>query len=364
MKKFKKIVLAYSGGLDTSVIIPVAQGDTTRAAKSSPCARPTSARARELDGLEEKALKTGASKLVHRRPEQGIRRGLHLPHPQGGREVRGRIPAGHLVCAPHHRQAHHRRLPSRRARTPSPTAAPARATIRCALNWPSRLSRRRCRSSPRGASGNSRAATTRIDYAEAHNIPLRISRETNYSKDKNLWHLSHEGLELEDPANEPQYAGNPRDGRHARSRRRTRPEYVTIDFEKGVPVAARRREDGRASALVWKAQRAGRQARRRHPRHRRKPPGRHEEPRRVRNARRHDPLHRARDARAALPGQEHPALRSSSMALEFADLVYNGQWYTAAARGADAAFVRPRRRRPSPARSSSSSTRATSPARA
>ena len=44
-----------------------------------------------------------------------------------------------------------------------------------------------------------------IDYAEAHNIPLKINRETNYSKDKNLWHLSHEGLDLEDPANEPQY---------------------------------------------------------------------------------------------------------------------------------------------------------------
>ena len=42
-----------------------------------------------------------------------------------------------------------------------------------------------------------------IDYAEAHNIPLKITRETSYSKDKNLWHLSHEGLDLEDPANEP-----------------------------------------------------------------------------------------------------------------------------------------------------------------
>ena len=44
-----------------------------------------------------------------------------------------------------------------------------------------------------------------IDYAEAHDIPLKISRETNYSKDKNLWHLSHEGLDLEDPKNQPLY---------------------------------------------------------------------------------------------------------------------------------------------------------------
>ena len=77
-----------------------------------------------------------------------------------------------------------------------------------------------------------------IDYAEAHNVPLKISRETNYSKDKNLWHLSHEGLDLEDPANEPQYdkpgflemGVSPIAAPDA-------PTYVTLDFEKGVPVA-------------------------------------------------------------------------------------------------------------------------------
>ena len=77
-----------------------------------------------------------------------------------------------------------------------------------------------------------------IDYAEAHNIPLKINRETNYSKDKNLWHLSHEGLDLEDTGNEPTYEKqgflemgvspvNAPD----------KPTYVEIDFEKGAPVA-------------------------------------------------------------------------------------------------------------------------------
>ena len=77
-----------------------------------------------------------------------------------------------------------------------------------------------------------------IDYAEAHNIPLRINRETNYSKDKNLWHLSHEGLDLENPANEPQYnkegflelGVSPEQAPDV-------PEYVEIEFEKGTPVA-------------------------------------------------------------------------------------------------------------------------------
>ena len=82
-----------------------------------------------------------------------------------------------------------------------------------------------------------------IDYAEAHQIPLKISRETNYSKDKNMWHLSHEGLDLEDPANEPQYEKpgflemgvSPIDAPD-------KPTYITIGFEKGVPVTL----DGKA----------------------------------------------------------------------------------------------------------------------
>ncbi|MBQ9925178.1 MAG: argininosuccinate synthase, partial [Clostridia bacterium] len=77
-----------------------------------------------------------------------------------------------------------------------------------------------------------------IDYAEAHNIPLKISRETNYSKDKNLWHLSHEGLDLEDPGNEPLYnkEGFLEMGVSPEQAPDT-PTYVEIEFEKGIPVA-------------------------------------------------------------------------------------------------------------------------------
>ena len=76
-----------------------------------------------------------------------------------------------------------------------------------------------------------------IEYAEAHNIPLKINRETNYSKDKNLWHLSHEGLDLEDPANEPQY-NKPGFLEMCVSPEQApdEPTYVTIHFEKGVPT--------------------------------------------------------------------------------------------------------------------------------
>jgi len=77
-----------------------------------------------------------------------------------------------------------------------------------------------------------------IDYAEAHNVPLKINRETNYSKDKNMWHLSHEGLDLEDAGNEPLYE---KEGFLEMSVSPTKapdtPTYVTLEFEAGVPVA-------------------------------------------------------------------------------------------------------------------------------
>lgn len=75
-----------------------------------------------------------------------------------------------------------------------------------------------------------------IDYAEKKGIPLNVSRETSYSKDKNLWHLSHEGVDLEDPANEPDYDKILEMG-VSPEKAPDKPTYVTLSFEKGVPVA-------------------------------------------------------------------------------------------------------------------------------
>ena len=96
-----------------------------------------------------------------------------------------------------------------------------------------------------------------IDYAEAHNVPLKISRETNYSKDKNLWHLSHEGLDLEDPANEPDLD---KEGFLEMSvspyQAPDEPTYVTIDFEAGAPVAFNG-EKMKASKIIEKLNEVG-----------------------------------------------------------------------------------------------------------
>ena len=118
------------------------------------------------------------------------------------------------------------------------TAAPARATTRSGSSWPSSGLLLSMKIIAPWREWDIKSRDEEIDYAEAHNVPLKISRETNYSKDKNLWHLSHEGLDLEDPANEPQYdkPGFLEMG-VSPTQAPDEPTYLTLEFEKGAPVA-------------------------------------------------------------------------------------------------------------------------------
>ncbi len=236
MKKenIKKVVLAYSGGLDTSIIIPWLKENYNNCeviAVSGDVGQGT-----ELDGLEEKA-KDRRFQAVCARPEEGLCGGLHLPHPEVRRQVRRSTcwaPALHVPCI----AKAWLRSPSRRVQMPSATAAPARATIRCVSSWPSRHLCPDMAIIAPWREWDIKSRDEEIDYAEAHNVPLKINRETNYSKDKNLWHLSHEGLDLEDPANEPQYnkPGFLELG-VCPEQAPDEPTYVTIHFEKGIPTA-------------------------------------------------------------------------------------------------------------------------------
>ncbi|MBR4954658.1 MAG: argininosuccinate synthase, partial [Clostridia bacterium] len=166
-----------------------------------------------------------------------------------------------------------------------------------------------------------------IDYAEAHNIPLKINRETNYSKDKNLWHLSHEGMDLENPGNEPQYekpgflemSVSPMQAPDA-------PTYVSIDFEKGVPVAL----DGKKMSAkeiilalneiggkngigildIVENRLVGMKSR-----------GIYETPG-------GSILYKAHSVLETICLDKLTAHKKAELALTYADLVYNGQWYT------------------------------------
>ena len=229
----KKFVLAYSGGLDTSIIIPWLKEQyegCTIIAVAADVGLST-----ELDGLEEKAKKTGADKLYILDLKKEFITDYIYPSMQAGAIYENQyllgtsfarpVIAKHIAeiavkenadaivhgCTGKGNDQVRFELGIRAFLPDIPIIAPWRV-------W------------------DIKSRSQEIDYAEAHNVPLRISRETNYSKDKNLWHLSHEGLELEDPANEPKYAGNMELGVTPEEAPDV-PTYVSLAFEKGIPVA-------------------------------------------------------------------------------------------------------------------------------
>ena len=322
-ENIKKVVLAYSGGLDTSIIIPWLKENYNNCEVIAVSGNV--GQADELEGLEEKALKTGASKLyiedlteefvdefivptmkagalyeeyllgtsfarpviAKRIAEIAIAEGAdaicHGCTGKGNDQVRFELTLKHFV-------------------PDMPIIAPWR-------EW------------------DIKSREEEIDYAEAHNIPLKINRETNYSKDKNLWHLSHEGLDLEDVGNEPTYEKkgflemgvSPIDAPDA-------PTYITLDFDKGAPVALNDKkmtakeiilalnELGGANGIglldIVENRLVGMKCR-----------GVYETPGGT-------ILYKAHEYLETLCLDKLTAHKKAELAITFADLVYNGQWYT------------------------------------
>ena len=232
--KIKKVVLAYSGGLDTSIIIPWLKENYNNCEIIAVSGNV--GQADELEGLEEKALKTGASKVYVEDLTDEFVNDIVIPTVQAGakyeeymlgtslaRPIIGKRLAEIALkegadaichgCTGKGNDQVRFELAIKAFAPGMPIIAPWR-------EW------------------DIKSRDEEIDYAEAHNIPLKINRETNYSKDKNMWHLSHEGLDLEDAGNEPQYEKpgflemgvSPIDAPD-------KPTYVTLDFVEGKPVA-------------------------------------------------------------------------------------------------------------------------------
>ncbi|MBO5648761.1 MAG: argininosuccinate synthase [Clostridia bacterium] len=236
MKKenIKKVVLAYSGGLDTSIIIPWLKENYNNCevvAVSGNVGQGT-----ELEGLEEKALATGASKLYIEDLREEYITDYIWPCLKADAKYED-----YLLGTSHARPCIAKRLveialaegadaichgctgkgnDQVRFELTIKAFAPDMGIIAPWREW------------------DIKSRDEEIDYAEAHNIPLKISRETNYSKDKNIWHLSHEGMDLESPANEPLYnkEGFLELGVSPEQAPDT-PTYITIHFEKGIPTA-------------------------------------------------------------------------------------------------------------------------------
>lgn len=323
-KEVKKVVLAYSGGLDTSIIIPWLKenyNDPEIIAVSGDVGQGT-----ELDGLEEKAIKTGASKLIIADLKEEFIQDYVYPTVQAGAIYENRYMLGTSFARPiiAKRIAEIALAEGADAICHGCTGkgndqvrfelaikafAPDMTIIAPWREW------------------DIKSRDQEIDYAEAHNIPLKISRETNYSKDKNIWHLSHEGLDLEDPANEPQYEKkdflemgvSPIDAPD-------KPTYITLHFEKGIPtkldgkelngvemVSALNKlggENGIGLADLVENRLVGMKSR-----------GVYETPGGA-------ILYHAHEVLETITLDKETARIKQYLGIKFADIVYNGQWYT------------------------------------
>ena len=235
MADIKKIVLAYSGGLDTSVIIPWLK-ENYPGCEVIAVAGDVGQGMGELDGLEQKALKTGASKLYVEDLTEEFVNDFIVPTMKAGA-----IYEEYLLGTSFARPVIAQRIAEIALKEGADAIAhgctgKGNDQVRFELTIKHFAPNMKVIAPWREWDIKSREEE--IDYAEAHDIPLKISRETNYSKDKNLWHLSHEGLDLEDPSGEPLYQ---KEGFLEMSvcpeLAPDKPTYVTIGFEKGVPVS-------------------------------------------------------------------------------------------------------------------------------
>jgi argininosuccinate synthase len=320
MKNIKKVVLAYSGGLDTSIIIPwlkenyhceviAVAADVGQGA--------------ELTGLEEKAIKTGASKLYIEDLKKEFVDDFIIPTLKAGAKYEN-----YLLGTSFARPVIAKRIveiakaegadaichgctgkgnDQVRFELTIKAFAPEMTIIAPWRIW------------------DIKSRDEEIDYAQARNIPLSITRETNYSKDKNLWHLSHEGLDLEDPANEPKYDKILELG-VSPEQAPDKATYVTVGFEKGVPVSIDGEkldsvsiieklnklggENGIGLLDIVENRLVGMKSR-----------GVYETPGGT-------ILYQAHETLETLALDKETAHYKAFVAQKFAELVYNGQWYT------------------------------------
>jgi argininosuccinate synthase len=233
-KDIKKVVLAYSGGLDTSIIIPWLKENYNNCEVIAVSGNV--GQADELEGLEEKALKTGASKIYIEDLTEEFVNDYIIPTVQAGA-----LYEGYMLGTSFARPLIAKRIVEIAKKEGAQAIAhgctgKGNDQVRFELAIKAFAPDMKVIAPWREWSIKSREQE--ISYAEAHNIPPKINRETNYSKDKNLWHLSHEGLDLEDAGNEPQY-DKPGFLEMSVSPMAApdEPTYITLDFEKGVPTA-------------------------------------------------------------------------------------------------------------------------------
>ncbi|MGG7142863.1 argininosuccinate synthase [Clostridium nigeriense] len=232
MKKYNKVVLAYSGGLDTSIIISWIKEtyDCEVIAVVGNVGQKD-----ELVGLEEKALKTGASKCYIEDLNKEFVEDYIFPTIQANAVYEGKYLLGTSFARP---------IIGKRLVEIALAEGADAICHGCTGKGNDQV---RFELAVKAFAPNMdiiapwriwdiKSREEEIKYALDREIPISISYETNYSKDKNLWHLSHEGLDLEDPANEPNY-GKILELSNTLEKAPDTATYITLKFEQGIPVA-------------------------------------------------------------------------------------------------------------------------------
>ncbi|WP_028243556.1 argininosuccinate synthase [Pseudobutyrivibrio ruminis] len=230
----EKVILAYSGGLDTTAIIPWLKENYNYEVI---CCCIDCGQGDELDGLEERAKLSGASKLYIEDIVDDFCDNYIVPCVQAGAVYENKYLLGTAMARPG--------IAAKLveiARKEGATAICHGATgkgndqIRFELGIKALAPDIKIIAAWRSDKWTLQSRQDEIDYCKAHGIDLPFSADQSYSRDRNLWHISHEGLELEDPAVEPNYdhllvlTTPPEKAPET-------PEYVTLTFEKGVPTS-------------------------------------------------------------------------------------------------------------------------------
>ena len=232
-KNIKKIILAYSGGLDTSVIIPWLKENYNNCEVIAVVA--DVGQGSELDKIEEKAIKSGASKVYIENIKEEFVEEYIVPAIKAGAKYENKYLLGTALARP--LIAKKLVEVAKKEKTNiicHGCTGKGNDQVRFELTIKAYMPNVQIIAPWR--IWNIKSREEEFEYAKKHNIPLKIKKETNYSKDKNIWHLSHEGLDLENPSNEPKYDEILEMG-VSPEKALDNPTYIEISFEKGKPIA-------------------------------------------------------------------------------------------------------------------------------
>jgi len=249
----EKCVLAYSGGLDTSVMVQWIKENHN---VDVICVCGNLGQAEELDGLEEKALKTGAIKAFIEDQREEFIRDYIYPTMKAGAIYENKYLLGTSFGRPliAKRQVE---IALKEGATYVAHGATGKGNdqVRFELTYMALAPQLKIIAPWKDARWDFKSREECVDYANRHNIPISASKEKIYSEDRNIWHISHEGGELENPWNEPQdrvYTLS-----NTIEKAPDAPEHVEIEFEKGVPTAVNGKKYSSSLELLTKLNEIG-----------------------------------------------------------------------------------------------------------